>query len=64
MSAERADSVIPPAGDRVAEGGPDCRKETGDEGGAMKGWTRDGGWLELSGGGTVTCGGSEGTRTA
>lgn len=43
MSAERADSVMPPAGDRVADGGPDWRKETGEEGGAMNGRTSGGG---------------------
>lgn len=65
MSAERADRVIPLAGDRAADGGPDWRKETGEEGGAMNGCARGGGWLEFSGGGTVSSGGGgAGTRTA
>lgn len=33
-----------PVGDRVAEGGSDGRKDAGEEGGATKGSTIDGGW--------------------
>lgn len=49
----------------MAEGGSDCRKEAGEEGGAMKGSTMVEGWLRLSEIGATTPGaaGSE-TRTA
>ncbi|KAK8946227.1 hypothetical protein KSP40_PGU014015 [Platanthera guangdongensis] len=49
MSEESADSVIPPAGVWMADGGAECWKETGEDGGAMNGNTIDGGWLEFSG---------------
>lgn len=37
-----------PAGDCVAEGGSDGRKDAGEEGGATKGRTRAGAWVEFT----------------
>lgn len=46
MEREARDRV--PAGDWVADGGSDCRKDAGEEGGAMKGNSMVFGWAELS----------------
>lgn len=54
-----------PAGDKVADDGSDWRKETGDEGGAMKGRTNAGGLFWFSGAGASDPGNvGSGTRTA
>lgn len=51
-----------PEGDCVAEGGSDCRKYVGDEGGAMKGNNMVAEWLRLS---AMDAGADgSGTRTA
>ena len=54
-----------PAGDWEADGGSDCRKEAGEEGGAMKGTTMDveGVGFSLAGAADPGTTGS-GTRTA
>ena len=53
------------AGDWVAEGGSDWRKDAGEEGGAMKGITMVAEWFKLSGTGTADPGTvGSGTRTA
>lgn len=46
MEREARDRV--PAGDWVAEGGSDWRKDAGEEGGAMKGNRMVFGWVGLS----------------
>lgn len=55
----------PAAGDWVAEGGSDWRKDAGEEGGAMKGITILEEWFTLSATGAVAPGAVDsGTRTA
>lgn len=54
-----------PAGDWVADGGSDCRKDAGEEGGAIKGTTMVVEWVKFSLTGAaapVTTG--SGTKTA
>ena len=54
-----------PAGDWVADGGSDWRKDAGEEGGAMNGRTmaEDGTWFSAAGAAAPATTGS-GTRTA
>lgn len=54
-----------PAGDWVAEGGSDGRKDAGEEGGAIKGITIVAEWFGFSVTGTAGAGAAgSGTRTA
>lgn len=63
---EREASESKPAGDWVAEGGSDGRKEAGEDGGAIKGNTMVEGWARFSetGGATPPGGGGSETRMA
>lgn len=60
---EREASESKPAGDWVAEGGSDWRKEAGEEGGAMKGSTMVEGWDRFSETGAATPGAAGGSET-
>lgn len=54
-----------PVGDWVAEGGPDGRKDAGEEGGATKGSTMESSWGGFSAvGASAPVVGVSGTRTA